>query len=314
MSNMMLSNRSRRRGFSVVELLLSMLIALVVISSATAFTVNSWNTRRNWTVRETVDRSARFIGLAIARDAQEAGVALESNPVFASLDASGDTLSILSVPYEPDESPVYAIWDDGIEEPFYPEPGNCGDHCIKFKKTNGAYVLKAGDIALLQVGSERRLVYITHVTSDANNTFRVVISNAPRILSRAAGLSDEIKLARSGTTLQKLNGVAYWRDASSQTLFRAQTFDASGSPQGQPIADGVEAFKVRLQFLDGGEESRYDGLDADTTNDGNQIVGVRVEAVIKADEINPAINNGQPVRRRYEWRVAPRNLLYEKNR
>ena len=66
-------NTRTRRGFTLVELLLSMTIALVVITGATSFSMNSWKTRRGWTVREGVDRGARFVGLSLARDVQEAG-------------------------------------------------------------------------------------------------------------------------------------------------------------------------------------------------------------------------------------------------
>ena len=304
----------QRSGFSLVELLLSLFIALVVISSATAFTVSSWQARRNWTIRETVDRSARFVGMALARDAQEAGVALESSPVFASVDARGDTLSILYVPYEPDEALVHPIWDDGDEDPFYPALGNCGNYCFRFNRNGGEYDVAPGDIALLQVGSERRLWYLTSVQSDGASRFRVVLQQRDRMLGRPAGLSDSIRLPRSGATLQKLRATVYWRDADTETLYRAQEFDASGNPVGVAIADNVEVFNVRLQFMNGSEGSYYNGLDADTTNDGNRIMGVRVEAVIRSDQTDPAVNNGLPVRRSYEWRVSPRNLLYEKNR
>jgi hypothetical protein len=57
-----------------------------------------------------------------------------------------------------------------------------------------------------------------------------------------------------------------------------------------------------------------DGLDADTTNDGNDVIGVRIRTQIRSDRSDPAVNGGNPVDRWYEWRVAPRNLLYEKNK
>lgn len=312
------SNRRQRvrvrRGFTLVELLLSLTIALVVVTSATAFTVSTWHARRNWTVREGVDRSARFIGMAISRDAQEAGVAIESSPVFASIDSKGDTLSILSVPYEPDEAPVYSIWNDGNPDVFYPPEGNCGNHCVRFNRIDNTYTLKAGDIAVLQVGSARRLVYLENVSADGAGRFRVNLQQRNRMLGRQAGLSDSIRLARAGTSLQKLQAVVYWRDAATETLYRAQDFDAAGNPRGVAIATSVEEFNVRLLFMNGGEGPHYNGFDADTTNDGNRIIGVRVEALIRAEQSDPAVNNGQPVKRRYEWRVAPRNLLYEKNR
>lgn len=303
-----------RRGFTLVEMLIAMVIAMVVITSAMAFTVSTYEGRRHWTLRESVDRDARFIGMSLARDAQEAGIAMESTPVFASVDASGDTLSILSVPYDPNEAPVYPIWNDGDTAVNYPPDGNCGYYCVKFNRVNGEYRLKPGDIARLQVGTERRLVYLTSVGGDGPGQFRINILPRDRMLGRQAGLSDSILLSRSGTSLQQLQAVVYWRDAGTETLWRATSFDGAGNPIGQMIAANVEAFQVRLQFLDGVERPRYDGFDNDTLNDGNRIIGVRVEATLRSDRTDPAVNNGQPVRRTYQWKIAPRNLLYEKNR
>ena len=38
---------------------------------------------------------------------------MESTPSVASLGTFGDTLTVLSVPYEPNETPVYPIYNDG---------------------------------------------------------------------------------------------------------------------------------------------------------------------------------------------------------
>lgn len=308
------TGRRGRRGFTLVELLISLFIALVVVSSATAFTVSTWQARRNWTVREGVDRGGRFIGMAIARDAQEAGVAIESTPVFASIDAKGDTLSILSVPYDPNEAPVYSIWNDGGAATFYPGTGNCGSYCIRFNKTGGTYTLAGGDIALLQVGNERRLVYLESVANQNSTQFQVKVKNRNDMLGRQSGFADGFQLARSGTTLQQLRAVVYWRDEGDNTLYRAERFDAAGNPIGEVMATDVEEFNVRLLFTDGVERTQYNGFDTDTLNDGNRIMGVVVEAVLAADHTDRSVNEGQLVKRRYEWRVAPRNLLYEKNR
>jgi hypothetical protein len=305
---------SRRRiGFTLAEVLIALTVGMVVLAGAVNFSVSSWKTRRGWTVRESVDRDARFVGLSLARDVQEAGIAFTSTPVFASLDARGDTLSILSVPYEPDEAPVYPIFNDGEESPTYPPGGTCGATCIEFQRVNGQYDLEAGDVVRLQVGSTRRLLLLTSVNAAANNRFRIHFLPVSHIANRPSGL-DSLLLMRSGTSIQKADLVLYWRDPARRYLMRAERLDLSGQPLGATMASEAEAFEVRLLFTSGQEHDAYDGLDADTTNDGNDIIGVKIRARLRSLRRDPAVNNGEPVARDYEWKVAPRNLLYEKNR
>ncbi len=303
-----------RRGFTLAELLISLTIALVILTSATAFSVNSWRTRRSWTAREGVDRGARFVGLSLARDLQEAGISLESTPTFASLSTSGDTITVLSVPFEPTEAPVYAIYDDGDTLPNYPPGGNCGATCIEFLLPNGQPLrLAEGDIAQLRVSSVRRVLLLNAVSNQGNGRFRVGFLDVPMLLGLESGL-DSMLLARSGTTLQKLTSVRYWRDAYTNGLFRATAFTSSGAPVRQLVASNVESFEARLLFTNNAEAATYNGSDADTLNDGNDVVGARIRAQMRSDHSDPAVNGGQPILRWYEWKVAPRNLLYEKNR
>jgi prepilin-type N-terminal cleavage/methylation domain-containing protein len=307
------SSLRARRGFSLVEVLISLTVATVVLSAATAFAVQSWQTRRGWTVRETVDRDARFVGLSIARDVQEAGIAITSTPVFASIDGWGDTLSVLSVPYDPNEAPVYPIYNDGDTLPTYPAGGTCGATCIDFQKVGGSYDLVAGDLVRLQVANTRRLLLLTSVANGAGNLFRVRFLPVAKIVNRPSGL-DSLLLMRSGTTLQKLSVTLYYRDPSTKTLLRADKLNSAGQPVGAVMATNVEAFTARLLFTNGSESITYNGIDSDTLNDGNDLMGVTVRAQIRNPRADPAVNGGQPVARWYEWRVAPRNLLYEKNR
>lgn len=311
---MTIRTRTRARsGFSIVELLLSMTIALVVITGATKFALGSWQTRRGWTVKESVDRGARFVGLSLARDVQEAGIAMESTPTFASLGTFNDTLSVLSVPYTPNEAPVYSIYDDGDTLPTYPPGGNCGATCIEFQKGGNGMQIGAGDLARLQVGTTRRLLLVVSTADQGNGRFRLNFVNTKKLLGRPAGL-DSLLLSRSGTTVQKINAVVYWRDAGSKKLYRATSLNGVGNPNGQLIAGNVEAFNTKLLFINGTEANAYSGIDSDTLNDGNDIIGTKIRAQMKSDRSDPAVNGGQPVLRWYEWKVAPRNLLYEKNR
>ena len=302
-----------RKGFTLVELLLSMTISMVIITSATGFALTSWQSRRGWTIREAIDRNARFVGMSIARDAQEAGIGMESTPVFASVAGFGDTLSILSVPYEPNESPVYSIYNDGGASPDYPPGGNCGATCIEFNKSGGTYVLAAGDMARLQVGSERRLLLLTNVT-DNGTRFRVFFKDQDWLLGRQSALSDSLLLSRSGSSIQKLKVVAYYHNDVTKTLMRAEKFTVGAMPIGSVLATNVENWEASLLFVGNFVHQSYNGFDSDTTNNGNKIIGVKVRANVKADRTDPGVNGGELLTHWYEWNVSPRNLLYEKNR
>lgn len=311
--NRALPVKGRRRGFTLVELLLSMTVSVVIISSATGFALTSWQSRRGWTIREAIDRNARFVGMSLARDAQEAGIGIESTPVFASVGGFGDTLSILAVPYEPNESPVYSIYNDGGANPDYPPGGNCGTNCIEFNKVNGTYVLAAGDMARLQVGTERRLLFLTNVV-DRGTRFQVFFNPQNWLLGRQSGLSDSLLLSRSTSSIQRLKVTLYYYNASTQSIMRADKFSTTGQPIGAVLATNVVSWQADLSFVGGFVHQSYDGFDVDTTNNGNKIIGVKLRANLKADRVDPGVNKGQLVTRQYEWNVAPRNLLYEKNR
>jgi len=309
------SPRRDRRGFTIVELLISLTMALVILSSATAFAVTSWESRRGWTIKEGVDRNARFIGMAVGRDAAEAGIEIESTPVFGSLGTWGDTISILSVPYEPLVAPTYTFdaMDGGTINPL-PPGGNCGTYCLSFVKQDGTFNLVAGDLARLQVNGERRLLMITGV-NDLGANFSINFLPVERLLGRPAGLSDSLRVDRFGTAIQKLRAVTYWYDGASKTVYRSDRLNSgNGSPIGEALADGVEAWEASLIFTGDFEYPNYNGTDTDTANDGSRVMAVKLRAKVMAARTDPAVNGGNPVYRYYEWRVAPRNLMYEKNR
>jgi len=308
--------RRARRGFTIVELLISLIMALVILSAATAFALTSWEGRRGWTLREGVDRNARFIGMAVGRDAAEAGIDIESTPVFGTLGTWNDTLSIISVPYEPLVAPTYRFdaMDGDTINPL-PPGGNCGPYCLSFFKQDGAFNLTQEDLARLQVGGERRLLLITKATDLGGTNFSIEFLPVDYILGRPAGLGDSLLIDRFGTAIQKIKAIAYWYDPDKRVVLRAERFSSgSGAPIGELLADGVHAWQASLVFSGGVEHTSYNGYDADSTNDGHRIMAVKVRAKVMASRVDPVVNGGHPVFRWYEWRVAPRNLMYEKHR
>jgi prepilin-type N-terminal cleavage/methylation domain-containing protein len=311
--------RRRRAGFSLPELLIALVIGMVVITAGTDFAVRTFKSRRGWVVREGVDRHARFVGLSLQRDASEAGVALESSPSFASVQALGDTLSLLSIPWINlggvglAEAPVYPLHDDGGSGVAYPPGGNCGATCLEVELAGQMLNIAYPSLVQLRVGTVRRLLLVTSGTIVGGTRLRLNFRAMPSLIGRPSGL-DSLPLLRSGTSVQQVRAVVYWRNAADSTLLRAERFSETGVAQGEPVAAPVTGFTPRLRFTDGGEGATYNGVDADSTNDGNDIIGLRVRVRLEADRSDPAVKNGGRLGRWYEWRMAPRNLLYEKNR
>jgi hypothetical protein len=304
-----------------MEMLLALLIGMAVIASATDLAVGIWKGRRGWTVREKVDRDARYLGLSLQQDASMAGIGLESSATFASLATGGDTLSILRVarmyfPPAPDstEAPVYPLHNDGGSGSTYPlGVGNCGATCLEFADGVPRHV-QVGDLVQLRAGPVRRLLLVTGVANTTPPRFQITFLNVTRLAGRPSGLAG-VALPRSGTTMQQVDAVQYYRDAGTNQLLRAERFNTqSGAPLGDAVATDVTGFEARLRFRSGAELPNYDGTDADSTNDGNQIMGASVRAELQAARTDTVVNGGRRIKRWYRWRITPRNLLYEKNR
>jgi len=194
-----------------------------------------------------------------------------------------------------------------------PPGGTCGATCIDFALNGQPQELKAGDVALLRVGQSRRLLRVTGVTAASAGKFQVTFANISSLAGRPSGLGT-LRLRKSETSIQRVQVVAYYRTPSTGTLYRATSFSVAGVPAGVEVAAPVEAFTPRLRFQSGALAQKYNGADADTLNDGDRIVGVEVRAKMKAERTDTAVTGGAEVTRWYQWRMAPRNLLYEKNR
>ena len=306
-----MATRLDRRGFTLVELLLAALIGLIALLATTGFVIRSLRSQTGSEMRDDISRNSRYVSTSLSRDLANAGVALESTPTFGSVAVHGDTLSMLTVPYEPDEAPAYRLAGTQIT----PGEGTCGTLCIAIAADSAGvpFHLKAGDLARLQVSTIRRLILITRVTPVGTDTLQVQFTSADSILGRPAGLGGSLAIDPSGTFVQKLMPVVYW--AEGNNLMRAERLDPStGRLDGDVMADGLEALQLTLFFEDGHEAAFASGTDLDLTNDYNQIVSVRVRPQFRSARVSQHVNAGQPVTRHYDWRVTPRNLMYERNR
>ena len=307
--------RARRSGFTLLELLVSMVLGVVIISVCANFAAATLKASRGSDLRDGLQRDGRFIGMALTRDLQDAGIDFESTQTIGSVATRGDTVIAISVPYTPNRAEVYAmVTPVPLTDPL-PSGGTCGARCIDIVDPGTTpFQLAVGDVALLQVQSARRLIVISAVTAPNATTKRISWAAADSLFTFAAGLTGDLRLRRNGVAVQKLNVTGWFRDAAAGTLRRADGFNATGGLRSAVAARGVTSFNARLVFLNGSEGVRASGTDADTTNDYNRIISVVARTRLKIEQQNAAVNGGGLSFRDYEWRITPRNLMFERNR
>ena len=306
---------TKRSGFTLIELLVSMVLGVVVLAAAANFATATLRTSRGSDLRDGLNRDARFIGLAISRDLQDAGVAFESKQQFGSVATRGDTVVAISVPFLPNQAEVYNMVVPSDTTDPLPPGGTCGATCIDVVDPNTVpFQIRVGDVALLQVQNERRLIVLTGVGYGGAAVKRLTFSNADTLFVYPAGLTGGLRLTRNGVAVQRLAVTAWYRNNVGNTLVRADGFNGDGSLRTSIAARGVEQFTTRLQFTNGVEHDQANGFDPDTTNDYDRIVSVVVRARMRVERLDRSVNGGAPLFRNYEWRITPRNLIFERNR
>lgn len=305
-------------GFTLVEAIVATVLSVVVLSAAVGFLMTQLRMLGGSDVREDLARNARYIGVSLRHDVQSAGIEIASTSELGTVAAYpgtyGDTLAMLHVPFLPAPAPPHAINPPaGTDNPL-PPGGTCGTNCIDVVKDASVPLeLKVGDLARLQVAGTRRLIMIQNISTTTDTSIAITFAANDTILRQPAGLTGGLRLDRFGTYVQKLRPIVYYLD-DQQRLWRAVQLNMNGSPSGDVLAWGVEAFDVKMIFEDGDELDQADPNDADITNDYDDIVAVRVRVTLVADRVDPRVNQGKLLRNSYEWLISPRNLRYEKDR
>ena len=302
----------RRQGFTLVELLISLVLGVVVVAASLSFAISTFRGSEGNRLREEVYRSARFIGMTLERDIQTTGVGIESGIRFGTLTTFNDTLVVLYVPWIPTEAFPYEISPPGgVNNPLDPG-GTCGAYCIDLKLApDGSFDLKRGDLARLQINAERRLILITAV-NNLGSTVEVTFSADTTLLHFESAFKGGVRLDRFSTIVQKLQAIVYY--VQGEILYRADQFEVNGDLKGSPLAYGVKSWETKMIFVDLDEYDEGNPYDADNTNDFDDILGVRITAVLGTNRPDIRVAGGQIFTRDYEWKLIPRNLAYERNR
>jgi prepilin-type N-terminal cleavage/methylation domain-containing protein len=306
---------SARPGFTLIELLVSMVLGVIILAVSANFATATLRSSRGIDMRDGLNRDARFVGLAVSRDVQDAGVGFESTQTLGSVAARGDTVVAISVPFLPNEAETYAMVVPADTTDPLPPGGTCGATCIDVVDPNAVpFQLSPGDVALLQVQNERRLIVLTAVSTPSAGVRRLTFSNADTLFVYPAGLTGGLRLTRNGVAVQRLSVTAWYQNNLNNTLIRADGFLPDGTLRTSITARGVDVFATRLQFTNGVERTQANGFDSDTTNDYDRIVSVVVRARMQVERLDRSVNGGAPLFRDYEWRITPRNLIFERNR
>lgn len=301
--------------------MIALVVGLVVITTVTGYVRSTDRTIAATSMRDDYARKARFLGLTLRRDIGSAGVGIQSLRGWGTVAVYGDTIVILTVPYEPNAEPAYTVVPPAaaLTPTATSNSSGCGNRCFRVRRVSSgtALTLQAGDVARVQQGTVRRLIAITAVgalaPSGASDSLSVQFVDAAALLRRPS-IPDGPPLAgitASNSTVQRLGLVAYWRDASNN-LRRATRVNAAGQLVGEIVATGCTQFEAWLTFRDGGQA---DFADSTVLNRWyNDINAVTVRATLQADLVDLRVNGGVPLRRTFTYRIQPRNLLYERNR
>ncbi len=313
-----LGRRQRETGFTLIEMLISMIVGVLVLGSATSLMMGAMRSLAGTELRDGIDRRARFIGIALQRDVQQTAVAIDSRPTFGTIGTFADTLVMLRVPYF-----VPAAGGPEVAGESYPRTallpagsgvGNCGGFCLEVQRPAGeVFQINPGELAYVELNSNvRRLIRVIAVALPTGTTARVFFANTTRILGHDAGIVG-LNLA-TPFTVRTLRAVAFYRDAQNQ-LNRADSVTVAGAAVPQVLTAGVQTWNASLVFVNGAELTLADpDVDADPDNNFDDIIRVHVRATLLADQADGRINNGVILSRQFDWWYTPRNLMYERNR
>jgi len=306
-----MTRHNDRLGFTLVELLFALVIGLVVTSASLNFAISVFRNVEGDKVREEVYRNSRFVGSSLGRDIQYTGVGIESEVRFGTASTRGDTVVILYVPHDPQLAHAHEIVTPlGSSNPL-PAGGTCGSYCIRLQKDPGGnFDLGAGDLARLQVNTERHLIIVQSIT-DNGTTFDLTFRPDTILFGMEAGFQGGLLLDNTTTFVQELEPIVYF--VQDSVLFRSEGFDSTGAMIAGPMAFGVNDWDASMVFVDGDTATSVNTLDSDFTNDLDDVLAILVRTTLGANRPIRVVGGGE-FTRDYEWLLTPRNLMYERNR
>lgn len=321
--------RLNRRGMTLVEIMIAMVVGVIVMASAMSFTITTFRGVEHTNLREDVFRTGRFIGASLERDIASAGVSIRSQLRFGTMLAKGDTLVIVSVPFDtlpvplrnparPGVAPVYSM-PAGTPTPATPGLGSCGTYCVDMRVDSLADTLQfgVGNMIQMNVDNERRFLNVTGKRNMGAGRYQITFSAGDTLFLHPAGWSrpiasaQNLQLRPAETSFQKITPVMYYRDGTNR-LMRSTGLTTGGAPIAEVVAENVMTWNVWLFFANGDSARMANPTDANDNNNYDDLASVKVVATLRNARADR--NLGTAATRNFEWRYSPRNLAYERNR
>ncbi len=311
-----------RSGMTLVEIMIAMVVGVMVLGVSMNFTVQTFRGVESASLREDLFRTGRFIGSSLERDLANTGVAIQSQERSGTLMAKGDTLVIVSVPYDSIATapftaltPTYSM-PTGLATPATAGIGNCGTRCVTVQgSATDTVKFGVGSMVQMMVDNERRFINVTRKTARSSNRYDIEFSVADSLMLHPANWTrpdpsaTPLLLRPAETSFQRISPVMYYRNSQNQ-LIRATRLDAGNVPVGDVVADGVTSVSIWLFYADGDSARRSNPDDFDDSNDHNDLAAVSYRVTLRGSRAE----RGVFPTRTFEWRYAPRNLAYERNR
>ena len=156
----MMITRGRRSesGFTLVEVMIAMIAGVIVLGASTTLVLGTMRSMRGTELRDGMDRRGRFVGIALQRDVQQTGIAIDARATFGTIGTYADTLVMLRVPFFsplPGDPEIPA--ESYVRSALVPAAsgvGNCGAFCLEVTRAAApAFQIRVGELAYVELNS-----------------------------------------------------------------------------------------------------------------------------------------------------------------
>jgi len=333
------ASRAAVRGLTLVELMISMMLGLLVVGSASAIFISNRQTYRATEGLGRVQENSRLAFELMARDIREAG----GNPC-GNADRK-EPLKLVNI-LKDQASNWWSQWSDGIVgyEATMPSPpanrrsgtdaialmsgdNSSGVTVVKHNATSANFQLNTvnhtlddADIAIVCDWRQASLFQVSNAQPGTNEVIVHQIGNTvqPGNCSKGLGYANPPDCSTNGTPYEygansmivRLHAVRWYvgtTPGGGSSLFRSALINDSGTPTGrdQEIAEGVTDMEL-LYLIEGGT-AYVDATTVTAQNRWRDVTAVRIVLDIASAD-RAGVGNAQ-IARRIAHTVTLRNRL-----
>lgn len=282
----MLNILNNRKGFTLVELLVTLAISGVVMAGVYSV---FYTQQKSYTTQEQVSemqQNLRAAMLMISRDARMAGFGLASGRLSYYNGASMDSTYAIEI-YNNNPDQIDIVYADAScttnLSSSMPQPSS------EFN-VDDTSCFSDGDLGIISDGTNADIIQITQVQHAS-----LKLQHNPSSPANSPG-GTSVKY-ETGANIYKVKYLSYDIDNSdpAHPKMRVDLDGPLGGGTYQPLAMNIEDLQVVYIFDDGGEAASYNDSDGDDTNDSDDIRSVRINILARSDKVDPGFTGNRPV-------------------